>query len=63
MEFNLDFGFGPLPIPDSETVEIIWIIILVVGFLMIVGLILVCVYQIKKEKLQNLSDNKVSLIT
>ena len=50
MVFNLDFGFGPVPIPDGETVEIIWIIILIVGFAMIVGLILVCVYQIKKEK-------------
>lgn len=58
MEFNLDFGFGPIPIPDQETVEIIWIIILIAGFAMIVGLILVCVYQIKKEKRQQLSETK-----
>lgn len=48
MTFNLDFGFGPQPSPDEETVEIIWIIILIVGFIMVIGLILVCVYQIKK---------------
>lgn len=63
IDFTLDFGFGPVPTPDEETVEIIWIIILVVGFAMIVGLILVCVYQIKKEKRQQLSETKESLIT
>lgn len=62
IDFNLDFGFGPVPSND-ETVEIIWIIILVVGFAMIVGLILVCVYQIKKEKRAELSESKESLIT
>lgn len=61
--FDLDFGFGPVnPNPDEETVEIIWIIILIVGFIMVVGLILVCVYQIKKEKLKKLEENKESLI-
>lgn len=61
MPFELDFGFGPFD--NEETVEIVWIIILVLGFMMIIGLILVCVYQLKKEKREQLVETKESLVT
>lgn len=61
VSFTMDIRFEPeinpnppTPDPDVTTVEIIWIIIMVVGFIIIVGLILICAYQIKKEKLERL---------
>lgn len=67
ISFTMDIRFEPevnpdppTPDPDVTTVEIIWIIIMVVGFVIIVGLILICAYQIKKEKLEKLKaeENK-----
>ena len=72
VSFTMDIKFEPekppippTPDPDVTTVEIIWIIIMVVGFIIIVGLILICAYQIKKQRLerQKLEEDKQSLLT
>lgn len=70
LTFTMDITFAPEkppvpPEPDVEVVEIIWIIILIVGFIIIVGLVLICAYQIKKERLERArgEENKQSLIS
>ena len=62
LTFTMDITFepdhpepNPHPEPDIDTIEIIWIVIMVAGFVIIVGLILICAYQIKKERLEKIS--------